>query len=275
MSDTVISKVILPADPSKRPNYIIVLSDLLGNPNPILKKSVHTENICKISKGLFISFGTRDEIRECLNLFPYIIFRRVRNVPRVRDTISDTVQNRIYDLVAYHFKSPTHQQKKQAQRLVAKSLSIRLRPGVFLFPHLRMKERRKHYELVKNRPMLDSRAFENQMVLLGANVTRWTRLKLVGLTSEYLVDEVIQKMMTKELEKVQARSRYLRDLAKDFDVPVERLKEKYLVLMAFYRVLKARYRLIQRIWGKDIHCILRKTYDQLLSARRAIAARMV
>lgn len=224
----------------------------------------------KVSKGVLVIQSNFQQLRQALSISPHIALKKTRKIPSIRDRSPDATSNRTYTLVTYRFENPSPQQKKKAQRLIRKSLSVRLRPGVLLFPYLRLKESKKQLE--EKRPLLDARNLCKELSDMGAEVNRWGRLKIISLLGMKLVNEAIDKTLEAELDSLTFKLKALREYAKQSDKSTVKLKGRYGELAGRYQALQSRMKMIQRTWHRGGERPLNGIYNLLLSTRKAIEA---
>ncbi|MHA2311412.1 MAG: hypothetical protein ACXADF_07935, partial [Candidatus Thorarchaeota archaeon] len=113
--------------------------------------------IVRVGRGVFLFHGQTSTENSPLQDLPMIAFKKSREIPSVKERGEEAGSRRVYSIVSYRFMNPTASQKKRVERLVRRSSSIRLRPGVLLFPVLRSKERRKLLESDEKYVLIDYR----------------------------------------------------------------------------------------------------------------------
>ena len=230
------------------------------------------DGIKALGRGVYMVHAKSSQAMDLVTGIRHISFKKTRAIPRVKEAGLGASQNRTYTVVSYSFDSPSAQQKQQAQRLIRRSPCVRLRPGVLLFPHLRKKEFERFYVRDARRQLYNARAFVTKMIENGATVRRWSRLRLIGPSSEELVGKAIQRMVSTELLSIESQLARLREVAAKPGVPPRKLKERFTVLARRFRVLRANFTVVQNIWHHDTQKDLRRTYSLVLKTRHEIAA---
>ncbi|RDE11477.1 MAG: hypothetical protein C4K49_11775 [Candidatus Thorarchaeota archaeon] len=230
------------------------------------------DGIKALGRGVYMVHAKSSEARDLVTGIRHISFKKTRAIPRVKEASLGASENRTYTVVSYSFDGPSAQQKTQAQRLIRRSPCVRLRPGVLLFPHLRKKEFERYYLRDAKHQLYNARAFVTKMVENGATVRRWSRLRLIGPSSEELVGKAIQRMVSTELSSIEFQLARLREVAAKPGVPPRKLKERFTVLARRFRVLRANFTVVQNIWHHDTQKDLRRTYSLVLKTRHEIAA---
>ncbi|MBE0526469.1 MAG: hypothetical protein IH631_05970, partial [Candidatus Thorarchaeota archaeon] len=136
---------------------------LLGSPEGIKapsKKLFNYAGVQKIRRGLFIISGYSSIHTAEIQTLERILFIKSREIPSIKTRTDDMYFTRAFSIVAFSLKNPTAKQKKRIERLVKKSVGIRLRPGVILFPLLRSKEQKRISVSDDKKPLLDSIRFK-------------------------------------------------------------------------------------------------------------------
>ena len=269
MSDTS-SETAVSIQQVKGPFVLIIFPGLVADFREQFKTIIKMDGVGKVSKGVLVIQSNFQHLRQALSMTPHIALKRTREIPSVRDRSADATSNRTYTIVTYRFRNPSPQQKKKAQRLIRKSLCVRLRPGVLLFPYLRLKESKKQLE--EKRPLLDARSLCKELSDMGAEVHRWGRLKIMSLLSKKLVDEAIDKTLESELDCLISKLKALREYAKQSDDTTVKLKGRYGELAGRYQALKSRMKMIQQTWHRGGEWPLNGIYNLLLSTRKVIEA---
>ena len=268
MSDAYVSGSATPDTSMKGlARLIVVLGDI-----QIVKDSARKLNalggLMRVARGVFLIHGHVPKIHPVLNDLPAISFLKVREIPSVNDRGEEATSRRVYSIVSYRFKSPTSAQKKRVERLVRKSISIRLRPGVLLFPVLRSKDRRSLLESDEANKLLDSRRLSEELRNLGADVSRWSRLRLVEHHSK--LEEAVVRTHSHEIMSFENLVKDLRNQAKDPEEQAITLKKRYSILSRRHRELKVKWDLANKIWGYDATKSLTRSYNMMIAARRSI-----
>ena len=257
----------------KSDSKLVVLlgsSEGIKEPSKNLSKSVGVQ---KIRRGLFIISGYSSIHTSEIHTLKRILFIKSREIPSIRTKTDDIYFNRVFSVVAFSLKNPTAKQKKRIERLVKKSVGVRLRPGVILFPLFRSKEQKRLSISDDTKPLLDSIRFKQLMSEMGANTFRWSRLRLVNPENSPLILKTIDQNLTKDLEAIEIKIRKLRDLIQNPEVPIKHLKRKYTVLSGRFRETKTKWMLAKHLWSFDAEKQLRRTYNLMIGTRRAIIER--
>jgi hypothetical protein len=273
MSDSRISEIALAKDRIKGDRRIIVIPEGEEGLKEVTKKLMTQDGAKKIVKGVFIIGGNNEFVRRVVEQIPHISFKKVRDVPKIRDKSQDAKLKRTYALVTYHLGKPSPQQKKRVQRLIAKSVSIRLRPGVLLFPHLRVKDNRMYFETENGKRLLNSKKFVSEMKKLDAGFSRFTHLRILGPRSLALVNLSLERMVRRKCDTLTEKTRLLREAVNDPEIPTIKLKERYSALSLHYKDSKASYDIIHQIMRIESPDPFKKLYDRLLRVRKKIAER--
>lgn len=232
-----------------------------------------THNIFRVRKGLFLVRGKPRQVREVLVETPHIALRRTKEIPPSKPKKTGTATHRSFALVAYRMKTTSPQFKKAVQRLVARTLSIRLRPGVFLFPHLRSKDLKKQSGEKGVQSLLNSMQFSRALKEMGAKVFRWTRLQVADVAGPVVITDLIQERIDFEIDTLSSRVKQLRRRAKDPLSESARLKKRYVEYSKQFAQIRLRAKAIEIVWHLNLGTRVRQLYNQLLSARRIIRDR--
>jgi tRNA U38,U39,U40 pseudouridine synthase TruA len=224
-----------------------------------------------VGRGVFQYTGGYAKLCETQDLPSHIALRKARSIPKVREARKSDAQARTYALVTYRFKNPTAQQKKTVERLKRRAIAARLRPSVLLFPHIRAGESRKRFGQDKKRPPLGSRDFAQSLSRRGAEVWRWTRLRLANQTGQGLINRAIESTISSDIDSLESKIRTLRtDLGND-DASTKKLRTRLADLRRRYKDLKMISTVVKNIWGHNADERVRRLYDLLLVARRRIS----
>jgi hypothetical protein len=256
----------------KGPSLLVVFYRPRTSTKQLLDLS-ETHNILRVRKGLFLVRGKPREVRQALSEIPHIALRRTKEIPRSKTRRTEAALHRSFALVAYRMKTTSPQFKKAVQRLVARTFSIRLRPGVFLFPHLRSKDLKKQTNVKGAQSLLNSRQFSQALEEMGAKVFRWTRLQVTDATDPVTITSLIQERMDFEIDTLSSRVKKLRRMAKDPLSESSRLKKRYVECSKQFTQTRMRAEAIEIIWYLDLGPRVRQLYNQLLSTRRIIQER--
>ncbi|NHI83191.1 MAG: hypothetical protein EAX81_02650 [Candidatus Thorarchaeota archaeon] len=239
-------------------------------PTKQLMSLSESHSVHRVRKGLFLVCGKPKQVIEALSKVPHIALRRTKEIPRRKSRKMRTAPHRSFALVAYRTKTTSPQFKKAVQRLVARTPSIRLRPGVFLFPHMRSKDLKKERDGKGAQSLLNSMQFSQALKEMGAKVFRWTRLQVTEATNPAPILDLIQERIDFEIEAVSSRIRQLRNQAKDALSDSARLKKRYVEYSKQFTQLKLKTEAIETIWHLDLGPRMKQLYNQFLSARRII-----
>ncbi|MFW9800021.1 MAG: hypothetical protein ACFFD9_06275 [Candidatus Thorarchaeota archaeon] len=224
--------------------------------------------IVRVARGVLLIHGQIGKDQSILQDLPVISFQKAREIPSASDRGEEATSRRVYAVVSYRFKSPTAIQKKRVERLVRRSVSIRLRPGVLLFPVLRSKDRRRLFESDQTDKFLDSKKASEELRSLGADVSRWSRLRLVEHQSE--VKDALTRTLLQDITSFEELVKDLRARAKDSEAQDKTLKKRYSTLSRRYRKMKMKWSLASKIWHYDATKMLTRSYNMLIAARRII-----
>ncbi len=225
-------------------------------------------NIIRVARGVFLIHGQKGKDQSILEDLPMLSFQKAREIPSVSDRGKEANSRRVYAVVSYRFKSPTAIQKKRVERLVRRSVSIRLRPGVLLFPVLRSKDRRRLFESDETGKFLDSKKTSEELRSLGADVSRWSRLRLVEDQSK--VKDALAGTLLQDTTSFEELVKDLRARAKDPEAQYKTLRKRYSTLSRRYRKMKIKWSLASRIWSYDATKMLTRSYNMLIATRRTI-----
>ena len=143
MTEVSVNEILQAESELKGDSRLVIL---LGSPEGIKgisKKLSALEGVIRIRKGSFIIHGFSEIHEAILESQKRVSFIKTREIPTVRTKLEDPYTERAYSLVSFSYNNPTAQQKKYVERLLRKTTGIRLRPGVILFPLLRLKEQRR------------------------------------------------------------------------------------------------------------------------------------
>ncbi|TXT55864.1 MAG: hypothetical protein BAJATHORv1_30247 [Candidatus Thorarchaeota archaeon] len=234
-------------------------------------KIPESEEVEKIAKGVYRIFGKPERHKHHFHDIPHIAFRRTKEIPSTRSKSLDDVLRRTYALVVYRYENPTAQQKKRTQRLIRRSPCIRLRPGVLVFPHLKAKQMSKVYQKRDKTKLFTAKEFASKMEEFGAKVIRWGRLKISGPRSFGLLEQSLKNMIESEEKAIVDKFKQLKKEAKNSEVSIKKLKERYRELSGRYKLQKTSCEVIREVWKFDCEKQLRRVYNIMLQTRRAIS----
>lgn len=232
------------------------------------KKLKALGKMVRVGRGVFLLHGQLTKDNLVLQDLPTISFQKTREIPSASDHGEDASFRRVYAVVSYQFKNPTATQKKRVERLVRKSVSIRLRPGVLLFPVLKSKDRRKLSDSDDISKFIDSRRISEELRSLGADVSRWSRLRMIEHPLK--VESAVARTHAHDISSFEKLVNDIRSLAKDSEAEVTILKKRYSVLSRRYRQLKIKWELARKIWNYDATRSLIRSYNMMIAARRTI-----
>jgi hypothetical protein len=224
--------------------------------------------LVRVGRGAFLIHGQTAREKSPLQDLPTIVFKKAREIPSVSERGEEADSRRVYSVVSYRFRNPTSAQKKRVERLVRRSSSIRLRPGVLLFPVLRSKERRRLLESNESHVLMGSRKLSEELRGLGAEVFRWSRLKIDGHQSE--IQNAVARTLSHDFTSFETLVMDLRNQAKEPGAQFKTLKKRYAILSKRYGGLKFKWNSASKIWSYDASKLLTRGYNMLLSVRRAI-----
>ncbi|MFW9886646.1 MAG: hypothetical protein ACFFER_00585 [Candidatus Thorarchaeota archaeon] len=222
----------------------------------------------RVGRGAFLIHSHTSSETSLLHDLPMIAFKKAREIPSVSERGEEAGSRRVYSVISYRFRNPTATQKKRVERLVRRSSSIRLRSGVLLFPVLRSKERRRLLESDEKYVLMDSRKLSEELHGLGAEVFRWSRLKIIGHPSE--IHNAIDRTLSHDFTSFEMLAKDLRNQAKAPEAQPKILKKRYAILSKRYDELKFKWSHASKIWSYDATKLLTRGYNMMLSVRRAI-----
>ncbi|TFF96738.1 hypothetical protein EU546_00850 [Candidatus Thorarchaeota archaeon] len=251
-------------------SYLVVI---LRNDRDFRRGARTTKAIRRLARGIYRVPVQNKRVREYVQRFRHLTLKRAREIPRVKETDPELSQRRTYVLIAYSFVEPTAQQKKKTQRLLNRSAYIRVRKGAVLFPHLRSKDITRFYHNGKGKRVLTPKEFAEGMKSIGAEISRWSRVRAVGLKSEREIADSLDTTIRSQLSSLETRITDLQERTKHSSVSVKTLKSRYSELMARIKEARSVYSLVRDIWKRDDSKILRKMYNRLLRCRTAIENR--
>jgi hypothetical protein len=115
---------------------------------------------------------------------------------------------------------------------------------------------------------MDSRKLSDEIRGLGADVFRWSRLKITGNQSE--IQAAIARTLSLDFSSFEALAKDLRNQAKEPGIQFKTLKKRYAILSKRYGELKFKWSRASKIWSYDTTKLLTRGYNMMLSVRRAI-----
>ncbi|MFW9862763.1 MAG: hypothetical protein ACFFEX_05600 [Candidatus Thorarchaeota archaeon] len=268
MSDADVSDSTALDTTMKGQSRLIVVMGKSQTLREYMKKLNSLGKMVRVGRGLFLLHGQITKEQSILQDLPAISFQKTREIPSASERGEEAISRRVYAVVSYRFKDPTAGQKKRVERLVRKSASIRLRPGVLLFPVLRLKDRRRLLQSDEPNRFADSKKISEELRILGAEVSRWSRLRLVGKQS--IVEEAVIRTLSHDISSFEILAKDLRAQAKDPNAQVKVLKKRYSILSRRYSELKIKWSLARKIWNYDATKMITRSYNLMIAARRSI-----
>lgn len=268
MSDTDVSDSTALATMMKGHSRLVVIFGDFQTVKESAKKLRALGDVVKVARGVFLIHGREVKDQSNLQYLPMMFFQKAREIPSVSERGEEAGSRRVYAVVAYRFKNPTATQKKRVERLVRKSNAIRLRPGVLLFPVLRSKDRRRLSESDEKNVLMDSRRISGELRSLGADVSRWSRLRLVGQPSE--VYDAVARTLSQDISSLETLVKDLRTRTKNPEAQIKDLKKRYYILSRRHRELRIKWSFASKMWNCDVTKMLTRSYNMMIAARRAI-----
>jgi hypothetical protein len=254
----------------KGTSRLIILLGSKDGIKGISKKLGQYADLVRIGKGLFIASSTAGAYSDILQSLPTLSFIRTREIPGIKTRLDDPHAYRTYSIVSYRFNNPTAGQKKGVERLLRRSVGIRLRPGILLFPVLRAKERRKLLDYENGHSILDSKEFNNRLKSMGAYSMRWSRLRLVDPLDSTQIKEAIARTMNRDLSSIESKLHEIRELSKNLLISTATLRKQSAAALRRYRRLKFKWTLAKIIWHYDTEKSLKRIYNLGLSTKYMI-----
>lgn len=248
---------------------------LLGAPEGlkvVSKKLSNLQGVLRIKRGLFIVQEYSESHDATLQQQLFVSFSKTKEIPTVREKMKDSYSNSVYSLVSFSFKNPTAQQKKRVERLVRKTTGIRLRPGVILFPLLRSKERRRIIGNEDEKVLIDSSEFSKIVRSIGSNTFRWSRLKIDNFDGTKHISDAVEQTFNRDLDSMQVKIHKLREQLNSSNAVVGQLKKNYSILSRSFKEIKIKWLIARTLWFFDAEKALKRTYNMLISTRRAISS---
>lgn len=249
---------------------------LMGSPEgvkAVSKRLMSISDFTRVKRGLFIAHTFSNSYADLLAPISMVSFVKTREIPGIKVRNGDVFADRAFSIVSYTFNNPTSGQKKKVERLIRKSICIRLRPSVLLFPVLRSRERRKLLEKENGEILLDSRGFAGQLDTLGATSIRWSRIKLANPSDSVRISEAVEKTLNKDLHSLETKIQSLRDLIKNPEEKTSRLRKRFALLTRRYKKLKMKWLTTKPVWLFDTTKSLKRIYNMLLTLRRVLQDR--
>ncbi len=249
---------------------LVVLIGSTEGIKTVSRKITSFQGVTRVRRGLFIIQGYSDTHDEILQLQSFASFSKTREIPSLREQEKDGQSYRVYSLVSFGFANPTVQQKKRVERLVRKTNGIRLRPGVILFPLLRSKEQRRIMGSEDERELLNSIEFTKLVRKIGGTTFRWSRLKIANLDGASQIRAAVERTITRDLTTMEEKILKLRGKLKDPSMTIRQLKKNYSLLSRSFQELRTKWMHAKKLWFFDAEKALKRTYNMLITTRRAI-----
>ncbi len=239
----------------------------------VSKRLVLLVDVVRARRGVFIVGSHPGDYFSLVEDIPHVSFIKTREIPTTRVQQEDPPAGRAFSVLSYSFKNPTSKQKKRVERLVRRSMSIRLRPGVLIFPVLRAKERRRLLDPEGTPSLLDSRRLSVELSSMGGGVLRWSRLRLTTQNGPALVMQAVERTLFGDLFQIESKLKELRDRVKDPGMSTRTLLSRYQLLARRFREVKFKWERAGKIWRYNPSKRLKRTHNMLLSVRRTIETR--
>ncbi|MEM4735744.1 MAG: hypothetical protein QXS20_08540 [Candidatus Thorarchaeota archaeon] len=269
MSDNDGSGEMTPS-PEVRPTLVLVLC---GRQAEISRTIQSVEGIERLAPGIYRTRTVRGQPMSEIAEHRCMIFRRVRRVPKLNERDAEAIDRRTCTLVAYRLTDTSSRQKKKMMRLIARTPSVRVRPGVLIYPYLRKKDLER-LSLTGNDPQLYSSVqLAKHLRELGADVMMISRLRTVDESSLSLLDETIDTMIERELTSVDNRARQMLDALQCGSQDPRVMRRKYADLRHRFAQLRRGYELIGEVWHHDAGRRIKRSYNLILRVRRLIDER--
>jgi len=254
----------------KGTSRLVVLLGSKEGIKSVSKKLRQYDDFVRVGKGLFIAGSTIGVYTDILQSLPTVSFIRTREIPGIKARLDDPHAYRAYSVVSYSFNNPTPGQKKRVERLLRRSMGIRLRPGILLFPVLRARERRKILDYEKGHSLIDSKEFNNQLKSMGAQSMRWSRLRLAESLDSVQIKDAIERTLNRDLLSIESKLLELRELSKSPSTSTDTLRKQSLAVLRRYRKLKFKWTLAKTLWYYDAEKSLKRVYNLGLNTKYMI-----
>jgi hypothetical protein len=272
MTEASIDGIALTKPKLKSDSRLVILLGLPEGIKDTSKKLMTLDGVERVRKGLFIVQGYSESHEAILQSQSFVSFIKTREIPKTRKRPEDAYSDRVFSVVSFSYISPTAQQKKRVERLIRKTTGIRLRPGVILFPLLRAKEQRRVLGPEDERILLDSRDFSRLIRENGGIALRWTRLRIINLDGANHLKHAFEQTLSRDLTRLEEKIRILREMSRDITIPIMNVKKNYTILSRRFRELKTKWMTARELWFYDAEKDLRRTYNMLITTRRAIVS---
>ncbi|MFX1266210.1 MAG: hypothetical protein ACFFH0_12565, partial [Promethearchaeota archaeon] len=230
-------------------------------------------SVSRVRRGVFIVRSDSSDYFSLLEGIPRVSFVKTREIPPTRSHQEDSPVARAYSILSYSFKNPTSKQKKRVERLVRRSTSARLRPGVLIFPVLRAKEKRRLLEPEGTPSLLDSRKLAVELSSMGGSVLRWSRLRLSSQDGPALIKQAVERTLFGDLSQIESKLKELRESVRNSETPTKAILASYRLLARRFKEVKFKWERAGKIWRYNPTKRLKRTHNMLLSVRRAIETR--
>ena len=252
---------------------LVVLLGSSEGMKTVSKKLVLLDEVLRARRGVFIVGSHSSDYFSLIEGIPHVSLVKTREIPATRAQPEDSPAGRAFSVLSYTFENPTSKQKKRVERLVRRSTSVRLRPGVLIFPVLRAKERRRLLDQEGTPSLLDSRKLAVELNSMGGSVLRWSRLRLSNHDGPALVTQAVDRTLSVDLFQIESKLKELRESVKNAETPVGTVSKRYRLLARRFREVKFKWERAGKIWRYNPSKRLKRTHNMLLSVRRAIETR--
>lgn len=238
------------------------------------KKLLRFNEVLKVRRGVIIISNLSSLIETEIQTVKQISFVKTREIPSSRERSDAFYFNRVFSIVVFSLRNPTAKQKKRIERLIRKSIGIRLRPGVILFPLFRSKEHKRLMSSNKDGiTLLDSIGFKQKLSEIGANTFRWSRLRLVNQSDSSFITKSLEVNLTRDLLTIETKIQSLRELNKNPEISLKHLKRNYTLVSGRFKEIKLKWMQAKKLWAFDAEKNLKRVYNLLIGTRRAIIER--
>jgi hypothetical protein len=257
----------------KSDSRLVILDELLEGIKDQSKKLLRFSGVRKVRRGVFIISDHSPIVESEIQVIRQISFAKTREIPSSKQRSDDFSINRVFSIVAFSLRNPNAKQKKRVERLVRRSMGIRLRPGVLLFPLFRSKEQKRLMNVNDENSLLDSLRFKQKLEEFGVSTFRWSRLRLINQNESSLIIKHLETHLTKDLSAIENKIKSLRELNKNPDIPLKQIKRNYTLVSGRFKEIKQKWMHAKKLWVYDAEKQLKRTYNLLISLRRAITER--
>ncbi|MFX1416728.1 MAG: hypothetical protein ACFFC0_07935 [Promethearchaeota archaeon] len=253
---------------------LVVLLGASEGIRAVTKKLVLLDGVVRARRGVFIVESHSSEYLSLIEDIPHVSLVKTREIPAARTQQEDPPVARAFSVLSYSFKNPSSKQKKRVERLVRRSVSVRLRPGVLIFPVLRAKEKRRLLEPEGTPSLLDSRKLGVELSSMGGNVLRWSRLRLSSQDGPALVTQAVERTLSGDLFQIESKLKDLRERIKNSETSTKTISTRYRLLARRFREVRFKWERAGKIWRYNPSKKLKRTYNMLLSVRRYFETRI-